>query len=194
MLALRLYTQKIRRHSYKYLDPRSSILNYTSAAAGQLKQAVTLLLLAARRPPSTGIRFGVIGRPPKLETMMDSVEGVVSRDARSASRQARLLPERRNAVATACQEAIAATDTFLSLLDEAAPSDKSAAERARLQFEMTLSVYRCASCEGLADIREKCRTFRRLEELLSPSDPRLQPVASNLVQEMADFLEDEDVF
>ena len=115
------------------------------------------------------------------EVSTDKVEGVVSGDA---SRRVR----RRSAVQTACQEAAAATDTFVSLLDEA-----SAAERVRLQLDMALSVFRCASCEGLADMRAKCRTFRRLEDLLSPSDPRLGLVACDLVREMTDLLEEQDV-
>ena len=93
----------------------------------------------------------------------------------------------RSAVQRACREAVAAADTFLSLLDEPA-----AAERARRQLDMALSVLRCASCERLADMREKCRTFRRLEELLSPGHPRLQPVACDLVREMTDLLESQD--
>ena len=114
------------------------------------------------------------------EAITDTVEDAVSSDA---SRQVR----RRSGVQTACQEAVAATDTFVGLV-----AGPSAAERARLRLDMALSVFRCASCEGLADMREKCRTFRRLEELLSPSDPRLQLVACDLVREMTDLLEEQE--
>ena len=117
---------------------------------------------------------------------MDTAEGVVSNDARiPASRQVPLMPERRHAVATACQEAAAALDGLSQALIETARSDDPSIESATLRLDTTVSVLRRTACEGLPDMQEKWRIFRRLEELLSPSDPRVQLFIYALVYEMA---------
>ena len=121
---------------------------------------------------------------------MDNVEGgVVSSDAR----QARLLPESHNAVGRACQAVATTLDTFSSFPTGAEPNVELEIESTALQLDMMLSVLRQASCDELADMREKCRVFRRVEELLPWSDPRLQLFARDLLHQMAELLEDPQI-
>ena len=129
---------------------------------------------------------------------MDNGEGVTSSDGRiCAVQQVNLLPGRRSAVQTACQDAATALDRLCQLLIETPSDDPSvqdtSLESAFLRMRMTVSVLRCSACEGPADIREKCRIFSRLNEFFPPGDPWLQLVARDLLLESADMLEDRDV-
>ena len=111
----------------------------------------------------------------------------------SGTGKVRLMPERRSAVSTACQSAVTALEAFAAVHAEALESNGSerpqAIEAAGAHLDATLRAIRRQPSETLADLREKCRVFRQLDETFELSDPRLRSFILALVWDLADFLE-----
>ena len=109
----------------------------------------------------------------------------------------RFLPEGHSTVATACEAAKAALATYSGLLVAAidAPSNDSSIRSARRHLDTAVSELWQALCVTRADFLEKYAFFRQLERIpqFYPLDhPRLARMARDLLDEIVDYLDNQD--